>query len=143
MRDPSPVIVLIPGLGLLAFQTDKQTARVAAEFYESTIRIVRWAESVDEYVPIPEQEAFDIEYWSLEEAKLHAAASGEEPAGACRRRDRRRRRDRPRDSAPAARRGGSSGAVRRGPGRVGRRSAHAGGRARRRSHPRGGMRRAT
>jgi len=70
MRDPSPVIVLIPGLGLLAFQTDATTARLAAEFYESTIRIVRWAESVDEYVPIPEQEAFDVEYWSLEEAKL-------------------------------------------------------------------------
>jgi NAD(P)-dependent dehydrogenase (short-subunit alcohol dehydrogenase family) len=70
MRDPSPVIVLVPGLGLLAFQSDKQTARVAAEFYESTVRIVRWAEAVDEYVPIPEQEAFDIEYWSLEEAKL-------------------------------------------------------------------------
>ena len=70
MRDPSPVIVLIPGVGLLSFHTDKQTARVAADFYESTIRIVRWAESVDEYTPIPEQEAFDVEYWSLEEAKL-------------------------------------------------------------------------
>ncbi len=70
MRDPYPVIVLIPGIGLLAFQKDKQTARVAAEFYESTIRIVRWAEAVDSYTPIPEQEAFDIEYWSLEEAKL-------------------------------------------------------------------------
>jgi rhamnulose-1-phosphate aldolase/alcohol dehydrogenase len=70
MRDPYPVIVLIPGLGLLAFQKDPQTARIAAEFYESTIRIVRWAESVDRYEPIPEQEAFDIEYWSLEEAKL-------------------------------------------------------------------------
>jgi rhamnulose-1-phosphate aldolase/alcohol dehydrogenase len=70
MRDPYPVIVLIPGLGLLAFQKDKATARVAAEFYASTIRIIRWAEGVDEYVPIPEREAFDIEYWSLEEAKL-------------------------------------------------------------------------
>lgn len=70
MRDPYPVVVLIPGLGLLAFQKDKATARIAAEFYESTIRIMRWAEGVDEYVPIPEQEAFDIEYWSLEEAKL-------------------------------------------------------------------------
>ena len=70
MRDPNPVIVLIPGLGLLAFQKDKATARIAAEFYESTIRIMRWAEGVDEYVAIPEQEAFDIEYWSLEEAKL-------------------------------------------------------------------------
>ena len=70
MRDPYPVIVLIPGLGLLAFQKDKTTVRIAAEFYESTIRIMRWAEGVDEYVPIAEQEAFDIEYWSLEEAKL-------------------------------------------------------------------------
>jgi rhamnulose-1-phosphate aldolase/alcohol dehydrogenase len=70
MRDPHPVLVLIPGLGLLAFQKDKQTARVASEFYESTIRIIRWAEGVDEYVPIAEQDAFDIEYWSLEEAKL-------------------------------------------------------------------------
>ena len=70
MRDPHPVIVLVPGLGLLAFQKDKATARVAAEFFESTIRIVRWAEAVDRYVPISEQEAFNIEYWSLEEAKL-------------------------------------------------------------------------
>jgi rhamnulose-1-phosphate aldolase/alcohol dehydrogenase len=70
MRDPSPVVVIIPGLGLLAFQDDKATARVAAEFYESTIRIVRWAEAVDAYAPIDEQEAFAIEYWSLEEAKL-------------------------------------------------------------------------
>ena len=70
MRDPHPVIVLVPGLGLLAFQKDKATARVAAEFFESTIRIVRWAEALDRYVPISEQEAFNIEYWSLEEAKL-------------------------------------------------------------------------
>jgi NAD(P)-dependent dehydrogenase (short-subunit alcohol dehydrogenase family) len=70
MRDPYPVILLVPGVGLLSFQKDKQTARLAAEFYESTIRIIRWAEGVDEYAPIDEQEAFDIEYWSLEEAKL-------------------------------------------------------------------------
>ena len=81
MRDPSPVIVLIPGLGLLAFQTDKATARIAAEFYESTIRIVRWAEAVDEYVPIDEQEAFDIEYWSLEEAKLQRLPPARSLAG--------------------------------------------------------------
>jgi rhamnulose-1-phosphate aldolase/alcohol dehydrogenase len=73
MRDPHPVVVLVPGLGLLAFQKDKGTARVAAEFYESTMRIVRWAEGVDRYVPISEQEAFNIEYWSLEEAKLRRA----------------------------------------------------------------------
>ncbi|MGH9385468.1 MAG: bifunctional rhamnulose-1-phosphate aldolase/short-chain dehydrogenase [Vicinamibacterales bacterium] len=76
MRDPHPVIVLVPGLGLLAFQKDKGTARIAAEFYESTMRIVRWAEGVDRYAPINEQDAFDIEYWSLEEAKLRRAPAG-------------------------------------------------------------------
>lgn len=70
MRDPYPVLLLVPGIGLLAFQKDKQTARVAAEFYLNTINVMRWAEGVDEYVPIPEQDAFDIEYWVLEEAKL-------------------------------------------------------------------------
>jgi rhamnulose-1-phosphate aldolase/alcohol dehydrogenase len=70
MRDPSPVIILIPGIGLLSFQKDKQTARVAAEYYESTINVMRWAEGVSEYVPISEQDAFDIEYWRLEDAKL-------------------------------------------------------------------------
>jgi rhamnulose-1-phosphate aldolase/alcohol dehydrogenase len=70
MRDPYPVLVLIPGLGLLAFQKDKQTARVAAEYYLNTINVMRWAEGVDEYVPISEQDAYDIEYWQLEDAKL-------------------------------------------------------------------------
>jgi rhamnulose-1-phosphate aldolase/alcohol dehydrogenase len=70
MRDPYPVLVLIPGLGLLAFQQDAQTARLAAEFYLNTINVMRDAEGVDDYVPIPEQEAFNIEYWRLEEAKL-------------------------------------------------------------------------
>ncbi len=70
MRDPYPVLVLIPGLGLLAFQQDAQTARLAAEFYLNTINVMRDAEGVDEYVPISEQAAFDIEYWRLEEAKL-------------------------------------------------------------------------
>jgi len=70
MRDPSPVIVLIPGLGLLSFQKDKQTARVAAEYYLNTINVIRWAEGVDAYAPMSEQDAFDIEYWGLEEAKL-------------------------------------------------------------------------
>ena len=81
MRDPNPVVVLIPGLGLLAFQADKPTARIAAEFYESTIRIVRWAEAVDAYMPIDEQEAFDIEYWSLEEAKLQRLPPARSLAG--------------------------------------------------------------
>jgi rhamnulose-1-phosphate aldolase/alcohol dehydrogenase len=70
MRDASPVLVLIPGVGLLAFQKDKQTARVAAEYFVNTVNVIRWAEGVDTYAPIPEQDAFDIEYWLLEEAKL-------------------------------------------------------------------------
>src|SRR5574341_4759 len=70
MRDPYPVIVLVPGVGLLSFAKDKATARVASEFYVNAINVMRGAESVSSYVPIPEQEAFDIEYWLLEEAKL-------------------------------------------------------------------------
>jgi rhamnulose-1-phosphate aldolase/alcohol dehydrogenase len=70
MRDPYPVIVLVPGLGLLSFAKDKATARIASEFYLNAINVMRGAESVSAYVPIPEQEAFDIEYWLLEEAKL-------------------------------------------------------------------------
>jgi rhamnulose-1-phosphate aldolase/alcohol dehydrogenase len=70
MRDPYPVIVLVPGVGLLSFARDKATARVASEFYVNAINVMRGAESVSAYVPIPEQEAFDIEYWRLEEAKL-------------------------------------------------------------------------
>jgi rhamnulose-1-phosphate aldolase/alcohol dehydrogenase len=70
MRDPYPVLVLVPGVGLLAFQKDKATARVAAEYMVNTINVVRWAEGVDTYEPISEQEAFNIEYWPLEEAKL-------------------------------------------------------------------------
>jgi rhamnulose-1-phosphate aldolase/alcohol dehydrogenase len=70
MRDPWPVIVLVPGLGMLSFAKDKATARIASEFYVNAIGVMRGAESVSAYVPIPEQEAFDIEYWQLEEAKL-------------------------------------------------------------------------
>ena len=70
MRDPYPVIVLVPGVGLLSFAKDKATARIASEFYVNAINVMRGAESVSSYVPIPEQEAFDIEYWLLEEAKL-------------------------------------------------------------------------
>lgn len=70
MRDPYPVLVLIPGVGLLAFQKDKATARIAAEYFHNTINVIRWAEGVDAYEPLAEQEAFNIEYWPLEEAKL-------------------------------------------------------------------------
>jgi rhamnulose-1-phosphate aldolase/alcohol dehydrogenase len=70
MRDPYPVVVLVPGVGLLSFAKDKATARVASEFYVNAIIVMRGAESVSAYVPISEQAAFDIEYWRLEEAKL-------------------------------------------------------------------------
>ncbi len=70
MRDPNPVIILWPGVGMFSFSKDKQTARVAAEFYINAINVMKGAEAVSEYVSLPLQEAFDIEYWLLEEAKL-------------------------------------------------------------------------
>jgi NAD(P)-dependent dehydrogenase (short-subunit alcohol dehydrogenase family) len=70
MRDPNPVIYLVPGVGMLSFAKDKATARIAAEFYVNAINVMRGAAGVDTYVGLPEQEAFDIEYWLLEEAKL-------------------------------------------------------------------------
>jgi rhamnulose-1-phosphate aldolase/alcohol dehydrogenase len=70
MRGADPAIVLIPGVGMFSFGKDKQTARVAGEFYVNAINVMRGAESVSTYAPIPESEKFRIEYWSLEEAKL-------------------------------------------------------------------------
>ncbi|HNM24572.1 MAG TPA: bifunctional aldolase/short-chain dehydrogenase [Saprospiraceae bacterium] len=70
MRDPNPVVLLAPGLGMFTFAKDKQTARVAAEFYINAINVMRGAEAVSAYRGLPEQEAFNIEYWLLEEAKL-------------------------------------------------------------------------
>jgi rhamnulose-1-phosphate aldolase/alcohol dehydrogenase len=70
MRDPNPVIILYPGVGMFSFAKNKQTARVAAEFYTNAINVMKGAEAVSEYVALPMQEAFDIEYWLLEEAKL-------------------------------------------------------------------------
>jgi rhamnulose-1-phosphate aldolase/alcohol dehydrogenase len=70
MRDPNPVVILYPGVGMFTFAKDKQTARVAAEFYVNAINVMRGAEAVSEYTSLPRQEAFDIEYWLLEEAKL-------------------------------------------------------------------------
>ncbi len=70
LRDPDPVIVLVPRVGLFAFAPDATAARVAAEFYLSAIAVMRFAGSVDRYVGLPEQEAFDVEYWALEDAKL-------------------------------------------------------------------------
>ena len=70
MRDPNPVILLYPGIGLFSFAKNKQTARVASEFYTNAINVMRGSEAISSYTSLPLQEAFDIEYWLLEEAKL-------------------------------------------------------------------------
>jgi rhamnulose-1-phosphate aldolase/alcohol dehydrogenase len=70
MRGADPAIILIPGVGMFSYGKDKQTARVAGEFYINAINVMRGAESVSSYAPIPESEKFRIEYWALEEAKL-------------------------------------------------------------------------
>ena len=70
IRDKNPVIILYPGVGMFSFAKDKQTARVAAEFYINAIHVMKGAEAVSEYTALPRQEAFNIEYWLLEEAKL-------------------------------------------------------------------------
>jgi hypothetical protein len=70
MRDPNPVVILCPGIGMFTFAKDKQTARVAAEFYINAINVMKGAEAISTYISLPRQEAFNIEYWLLEEAKL-------------------------------------------------------------------------
>jgi rhamnulose-1-phosphate aldolase/alcohol dehydrogenase len=70
IRDANPVVILYPGVGMFTFAKDKQTARVAAEFYINAINVMRGAEAISEYTSLPRQEAFNIEYWLLEEAKL-------------------------------------------------------------------------
>lgn len=70
IRDANPVVILFPGVGMFTFAKDKQTARVAAEFYINAINVMKGAEAISEYTSLPRQEAFDIEYWLLEEAKL-------------------------------------------------------------------------
>ena len=70
MRDPNPVIVIYPGVGMFSFAKNKQTTRVANEFYVNAINVMRGAEALTAYTSLPRQEAFDIEYWLLEEAKL-------------------------------------------------------------------------
>lgn len=70
MRDPNPTVILIPGIGMVAFGKNKSESRVTAEFYNSAIAVMRGAEAIDEYIGLPQKEAFDIEYWALEEAKL-------------------------------------------------------------------------
>ena len=70
MRGADPAIVLVPGIGMFSYGADKQTARVAGEFYLNAINVMRGAEAISSYAPIPESEKFRIEYWELEEAKL-------------------------------------------------------------------------
>jgi len=70
IRDANPVVILYPGVGMFTFAKDKSTARIAAEFYVNAINVMRGAEAISEYTSLPRQEAFDIEYWLLEEAKL-------------------------------------------------------------------------
>jgi rhamnulose-1-phosphate aldolase/alcohol dehydrogenase len=81
MRDPNAVIYLVPGVGMLSFAKDKATARIAAEFYINAINVLRGATSVGQYVGLEEQEAFNIEYWALEEAKLQRLPKPKSLAG--------------------------------------------------------------
>jgi rhamnulose-1-phosphate aldolase/alcohol dehydrogenase len=80
LRDPNPTVVLIPGLGMIAWGKDKSESRVTAEFYNCAVEVMRGAEAIDEYIALPLQEAFDIEYWLLEEAKLQRMPAEKELA---------------------------------------------------------------
>ncbi|MCP4384504.1 MAG: bifunctional rhamnulose-1-phosphate aldolase/short-chain dehydrogenase [Hyphomicrobiales bacterium] len=81
IRDPNPVVYLIPGVGMITFGKDKPTARIAAEFYVNAINVMRGASSVSAYQGLSEQEAFNIEYWLLEEAKLQRQPKAKQLAG--------------------------------------------------------------
>ncbi|MBL4806526.1 MAG: bifunctional rhamnulose-1-phosphate aldolase/short-chain dehydrogenase [Rhodobacteraceae bacterium] len=81
MRDPNAIVYLIPGVGMITFANNKATARISAEFYTNAINVMRGASSVSTYVGLPEQEAFDIEYWLLEEAKLQRMPKPKSLAG--------------------------------------------------------------
>lgn len=79
-RDPNPTVILIPGLGMITWGKDKSESRVTAEFYNCAVEVMRGAEAIDEYIALPQQEAFDIEYWLLEEAKLQRMPAEKELA---------------------------------------------------------------
>ncbi|MCO5152730.1 MULTISPECIES: bifunctional rhamnulose-1-phosphate aldolase/short-chain dehydrogenase [unclassified Shinella] len=81
MRDPNAVVYLVPGVGMITFAKDKATARISGEFYVNAINVMRGASGVSDYVGLPEQEAFDIEYWLLEEAKLQRMPKPKSLAG--------------------------------------------------------------
>jgi len=70
IRDPNPAVILIPGIGMIAAGKDENESRLCAEFYTCAVEVMRGAEALDEYIALPQQEAFDIEYWRLEQAKL-------------------------------------------------------------------------
>ena len=80
MRDPNPTVILIPGVGMIAWGKNKSESRVTAEFYSLAIEVMRSAEAVSQYQGLPRQEAFDIEYWALEEAKLRRIPAEKELA---------------------------------------------------------------
>jgi rhamnulose-1-phosphate aldolase/alcohol dehydrogenase len=80
VRDANPTVVLVPGIGMIAWGKDKSESRVTAEFYGCAIQVMRGAEAVDAYIALPQQEAFDIEYWLLEEAKLQRMPAEKELA---------------------------------------------------------------
>ena len=81
LRDPNAVVFLVPGVGMITFAKDKATARISGEFYVNAINVMRGASAVSEYQGLPEQEAFDIEYWLLEEAKLQRMPKPKSLAG--------------------------------------------------------------
>jgi rhamnulose-1-phosphate aldolase/alcohol dehydrogenase len=81
MRDANPVVVLLPGIGRFAFAADKTTARLASEFYGNAINVMRGATAIGSYIGLPESEAFAIEYWALEEAKLQRLPKPKSLAG--------------------------------------------------------------
>jgi rhamnulose-1-phosphate aldolase/alcohol dehydrogenase len=81
VRDPNAVVYLMPGVGMFTFAADKVTARISAEFYVNAINVMRGASAVSTYVGLAEQEAFDIEYWQLEEAKLQRMPKPKSLAG--------------------------------------------------------------
>lgn len=81
LRDPNPIVYLIPGVGIITFAKDKATARISSEFYTNAINVMRGASSVSTYCGLPEQEAFNIEYWLLEEAKLQRMPKPKSLAG--------------------------------------------------------------
>ena len=141
MRGADPAIILVPGVGMFSYGKDKQTARVAGEFYVNAINVMRGAEAMSTYAPIAEREKFRIEYWALEEAKLQRLPEAEAPRRADRARHRRGERHRQGDRRATRRRGRLRGRrrprrrqARRGGGRDRRRRRR--GRRRRRRHRR-------